>query len=284
MVIDATLDDSGSLTYGEVTVPGSEGGEEILVSTYVCHPSLANDNVSGIVVAAGLARWLQPGVLRRDVRVVFSPSGIGTLAWLAANESRLDRIVGGVVVACVGDAGSLSYKRSRRSDTVIDRAAALVVRSRGGSVREFVPWGTDERQFCSPGFDLPVGVLNRTPNGSYDAYHTSDDNLDLISGHQLEDSLRALSEIVHAVDANRQPVRVDGRGEPQLSRHAIDAAMTGLLLHGSDKRKEVMFWLLNLADGVHDLLDVAERTEVPLNLVADTADALEAAGLLRSSR
>lgn len=284
VVIDSTFDESGSLTYGEVLVPGSEGGAEILVSTYVCHPSLANDNVSGIVVAAGLAHHLQPGALRHDVRIIFTPSGVGALAWLAANESDLDRIVGGLVVACVGDAGPLSYKRSRRGGTVVDRAATLVTNKRGGSVRDFVPWGTDERQFCSPGFDLPMGVLNRTPNGMYDAYHTSDDDLDLISGPQLAEALDALSEIIYAIDANRRPCRIEGRGEPQLSRHAIEAAMTGDLLHGADRRKEVMFWLLNLADGAHDLLEVAERTDVPISVVADVAGVLEDAGLLQSGR
>jgi aminopeptidase-like protein len=282
VLVDSTLDDNGSLTYGEARIPGSDGAAEILVSTYVCHPSLANDNVAGIVVAAGLGRRLEPGRLRHDVRIVFTPSGVGTLCFLHRNEGLLDRIQAGLVVACAGDPGPLSYKRSRRGSADVDRAAALVVRRRGGSVREFVPWGTDERQYCSPGFDLPVGVLNRTPNGGYDAYHTSDDDLDLISAESLADSLDALEEIVRAVDANRRPVRIDGRGEPQLSRHAIEGAMTGDLLAGADARKEALFWTLNLADGRHDLLDVAERTDVPFAVVDETASALERAGLVRS--
>jgi aminopeptidase-like protein len=283
VVIDSTLDEAGSLTFGEARVAGTAGDRDLLVSTYVCHPSLANDNVAGIVVAAALARWLEPGALEHDVRVVFSPSGVGTLAWLARNEERLDRIDGGLVVACAGDNGPPTYKRSRRGEEAVDRAAALTVRSRGGSVREFVPWGTDERQFCSPGFDLPVGVLTRTPNGLYDAYHTSDDDLSVISAANLLDTLEGLVEILTSIDRNRVLVRTDGRGEPQLSRHAVDATMTAGLLVGADKEREALFWTLNLADGRHDLLTIAARAGVPFAAVDRIARSLEASGLLREA-
>ncbi len=279
--IDATLDDRGSLTYGEVFVPG-RGTDEILISTYICHPATANDNVAGNVVAAALARSLRPNVLTHGVRFVFAPSGIGTLAWLQQNEGQLDRIKAGLVIACAGDDGPLSYKRSRRGDTIVDRAAAHVLSHRPGSTtRDFVPWGTDERQFCSPGFDLPVGVLTRTPNGLYDAYHTSADDLDFISAPRLADTLSALAEIVDVIDGNGRLVRTEPRGEPQLSRHGIDAAMSGALLAGRDGGHQALFWLLNLADGRHDVLDVAERAGIPFAAVEQAARDLTEAGILR---
>jgi aminopeptidase-like protein len=276
--IDVTLDPAGSLTYGEHVIPGSAGDREILVSTYICHPALANDNAAGIAVAAGLARALAPRQLRSDVRLLFAPSGIGALSWLSRNEARLGRIHAGLVVACAGDRGSLTYKQSRRGNAAIDRAAAQVL---DATIRPFEPWGTDERQFCSPGFDLPVGVLNRTPNGLYPEYHTSADNLDVIAPDQLEGSLAALVEIIETVDANDVFVRTDPHGEPQLSRHALDGTMTGSLLSGGDEEKQALFWTLNLADGRHDLLAIAERAGLPFAVVSRTAEALEQAGLIR---
>ena len=280
--IDSTLDAGGSLTYGDHLIPGRGGCGEILISTYVCHPALANDNAAGIAVVAGLARSLAPGQLRSDVRFVFSPSGVGTLAWLQRHHGRLANIRAGLVVACAGDAGPLAYKQSRRGDAMIDRAAAQVLAGRqGATLRGFVPWGTDERQFCSPGFDLPIGVLTRTPNGLYPEYHTSADNLDLIAPEHLADTLAALLEIVESVDANDVFLRTEPHGEPQLSRHALEGTMTGSLLTGGDREKQALFWLLNLADGDHDLLAVAERAGVPFEFVRRTADNLEQAGLLR---
>jgi len=282
VVIESTLDDSGSLTYAEAVVPG-RSDDEFLVSTYVCHPSLANDNVAGIVVAAGLASSLAAQELRHTVRVLFAPSGIGTLAWLQRNEPHLARIRAGLVVACAGDAGPLNYKRSRRSDALVDRAAAHVLRRRPGSqLRDFVPWGTDERQFGSPGFDLPVGTLTRTPNGMYDGYHTSRDDLELLSVDALDDTLDALIEVVRTVDEAVTFARTEPHGEPQLSRHGIDGRMTASLLAGASDGN-ALFWLLNLADGTRDLLEIADRAQVPLLELAALASALEEKGILRRS-
>jgi aminopeptidase-like protein len=276
--IDSTLDDTGSLTYGEATIPG-RGEDELVISSYVCHPSLANDNVAGVVVAAALAETLKPRELRHTVRIVFAPSGIGTLAWLQRNESRLPRIRGGLVVACAGDPGSLSYKRSRRGDSLVDRAAEHVLGRRDGALRDFVPWGTDERQFNSPGFDLPVGTLTRTPNGEYEGYHTSRDNLSLITPEALEDTLDALVEIVRTIDGAATFTRTEPHGEPQLSRHGIDGRMTSAMLAGADSGN-ALFWLLNLADGTRDLLEIADRAGVPMLELAPLAAVLEKKGIL----
>jgi aminopeptidase-like protein len=281
VLIDSTLDEAGSLTYGEAVVPG-RSDDVFLLSTYVCHPALANE-ISGIAVAAGLVDSFAPGELRHTIRVVFAPTVIGTLAWLQRNEQVLPQVRAGLVVACAGDPGPLTYKRSRRGDTVVDSAAAHVLRGRPGSrVREFVPWGTDERQFCSPGFDLPVGALTRTPNGEYDGYHTSRDDLDLITPEALADTLVALVEIVRTVDEAVVYERTEPRGEPHLSRHGIDGRMTAALLGGADARS-ALFWLLNLADGTHDLLEIAEHAGVPVDELAALASSLEEKGLLRRS-
>ena len=275
--IDSTVDEGGSLSYGEHLIRGSEGERELVLSTYICHPSLANDNVASMVVAAAVARALPPGTLRHDVRLVFAPSGIGTLAWLAANEPQLDRIAGGLVLACLGDDGPLQYKRTRRGDAAIDRAATLLL---AGRIRPFTPWGTDERQFNSPGFDLPFGVLTRTPNGAYPEYHTSADDLSLISGTSLAGSLEILLELLRVLDANLVLRRAEPRGEPQLSRHAIDGRMTPALLDGRDVAREALLWVMNLADGETDLLAIAERGNVPYPAVTDAARVLLDAGIL----
>lgn len=280
--IDSTLDERGSLSYGEHLIRGSEGDREIVLSAYICHPSLANDNVAGMVVAAAVARALPRGTLRHDVRLLFAPAGIGALAWLNANESRLDRIAGGLVLACLGDGGPLHYKQTRRGDAAIDHAAAAVLAGRTGSaIRPFVPWGTDERQFGSPGFDLPFGVLTRTPNGLYDEYHTSADDLSLISGEALADSLGALVELLRVLDGSLVLRRVEPRGEPQLSRHGVEGRMTPALLEGRDVSREALLWVMNLADGETDLLAIAERGNLPYAAVTEAAQVLLDAGIVR---
>jgi aminopeptidase-like protein len=280
--IDSSLDEHGSLTYAETVVPGRAGGGEILVVTHVCHPNLANDGVAGIVVLAGLVRSLEPGTLRNDVRFLFAPTGVGVLSWLHRNEASVGRVIAGIVLSCAGDAGPLTYKRSRHGDAAVDRAAASVLAGRDGArIEPFVPWGGDERQFSSPGFDLPVGALSRTPHGLYPEYHTSADDLSLISPRDLEDSLAALREIVEVADANLTFTRTEPHGEPQLSRHGLSGAMTPSLLAGGEEERRALFWVLNLADGHHDLLAIAARAQIPFRTVRGVAEALEEAGLVR---
>ena len=155
--------------------------DEVLISCHICHPSLANDNLSGMALAAYLARHLSSRPRRYSYRFLFIPGTIGSITWLARNEEQASRIRHGLVVTGVGDPGPFTYKRSRRGDAEIDRAAAHVLRHAGGpyTIRDFSPYGYDERQFCSPGFNLPVGCLMRTPHGEYPEYHTSADDLTL---------------------------------------------------------------------------------------------------------
>ena len=277
--IDARLED-GHLTYAEALLPG-ESEEEVLLSTYVCHPSLANDNVSGIALLAALGAHLVERRLHRTHRLLFSPGTLGPLAWLSRNLERLDRIRAGMVVACVGDPGPLRYKRSRAGDAAVDRAAAYVLRGRAGSiVDDFVPWGGDERQFCSPGFDLPVGALTRTPHGLFPEYHSSADDLDLITAESLGDSLAATLEILDVLEADRSYVSRNPYGEPQLGRRGLYREVSSGAPREEESFQRAILWVLNLADGGHSLLDVAERADLPFGVVADAAAALLDADLL----
>jgi aminopeptidase-like protein len=176
--VDSTLE-PGHLTYGESVIDG-ETKEEILLSCHVCHPSLCNDNLSGVALLAFLAKHLQPLSLRYTYRFLFIPGTIGSIAWLCLNEEKTERIKHGLVAACVGDSGASTYKKSRRGNAEIDQAVAHVLKTSGKEYQivDFFPYGYDERQYCSPGFNLPVGCLMRTPHGKYPEYHTSADNLE----------------------------------------------------------------------------------------------------------
>jgi aminopeptidase-like protein len=276
--VDTTLAD-GHLTYGEHLVEG-ETAEEVLVSCHVCHPSLANDNLSGIAVATRLARRLAEGRPRYSYRFLFAPGTIGSITWLAGNEDRVGRIRHGLVLACVGDPGGFTYKRSRRGDAEIDRVVAHVLGRSGRPHRvvDFTPYGYDERQFCSPGFDLPVGCLSRTPYAAYPEYHTSADDLELVGPTQLQGSLELCWEVVQVLEANRRYQNLRPKGEPQLGRRGLYGQIGGR--SDTEERQLAMLWVLNQSDGGHSLLDVAERSGVPLALLAEVAATLEEAGLL----
>jgi aminopeptidase-like protein len=282
--IDATLED-GALTYGECFLPATTGAGtagEVLFSAHVCHPSLANDNLSGLAVCMALAETLQARPLRRyGYRFVFAPGTIGAIAWLAKNAGARARIAAGLVAANLGDAGAFHYKRSRRGTAEIDRAAAVVLRDRGGehAIEDFVPFGYDERQYGSPGVDLPVGVLTRTPWGRYPEYHTSADNLSFISADRLAESLEVYLQVVDVLEGNRVYVNLSPVGEPQLGRRGLYGSLGGAT-DGRD-RELALLWVLNQSDGRHSLLDIAERSRVAFGRLRQAADALLETSLLR---
>jgi aminopeptidase-like protein len=282
VVIDARLE-PGHLSYGEVALEG-ESEEEILVSTYVCHPSLANDNLSGIVVATLLAQQLaaQP-VRRHSYRFLFAPGTIGSLAWLERNGERLERIRHGLTVACVGDDGPLVYKRSRRGDADVDRAAAVTLRDLGTPyrIRDFEPWGGDERQFCSPGVDLPLGALSRTAHAEYPGNHTSADSPDRINPGALGRSIRACLALLDALETNRTYVNLAPVGEPQLGRRGLYRSAGGAVAAPADER--AMLWVLNQSDGTQTLIDIADRSGLPYASILRAAQRLEQVNLLRES-
>jgi aminopeptidase-like protein len=277
--IDATLE-NGHLTYGELMLEGETDGE-VLVSTHVCHPSLANDNLSGMVVATALADRLAMARRRLSYRFLFVPGTIGPITWLAHNEERLGHVRAGLVLTLLGGPGRFVYKRSRRGDTPADRAAAYVLGD-GGELRDFEPIGYDERQYCSPGFDLPVGRLTRTPHGEFPEYHTSADDLSLLGSEQLEEALDTVEAIVNVLDRDATYVNLSPKGEPQLGRRGLFASLGGAT--DGREREHALLWVLSLSDGRHSLLDVAERSGLPFAAVRSAADALLEHGLLAEAR
>ncbi len=275
VVIDATLE-PGHLTYAEYVLPGA-AEDEVLFSTYIDHPSLCNDNLSGVVLAAALAKALAGRTLRHTYRFVFSPATLGPLCWLAANEDRLGGIRAGLVASCVGDPGDMTYKRSRRGDALVDRAVEHVLRHSGApfELRDFSPLGGDERQFCSPGFDLPVGALSRSPADEFPGYHSSADDLELVRPEFLADSLATYLAVVDVLEGNETYLNVNPKGEPQLGRRGLYRTVGG----GSFSEAPLL-WVLNLCDGRHDLLAVAERSGIPFMDIRAAADSLLEQGLL----
>jgi aminopeptidase-like protein len=276
--IDTTLTE-GSLTYGELVVPGEEEAE-VLVSTHCCHPSLANDNCAGMATVATLARMLSGLRPRYTYRFLFVPGTIGAITWLAQNESRARRVAHGLVAACVGDKGRLTYKRSRQGTAFVDRAAVHVLQQSGQDfeVRDFTPYGYDERQYCSPGFNLAVGSLTRTPYGEYPEYHTSADNLSLVQPDKVVDTLRRYLEVFEVLEGNRTYTNLLPKCEPQLGKRGLYASVGGE--SHTQARQMAMLWVLNQSDGTHSLLDIAERAKLPFFEVRRAARALLGAGLL----
>lgn len=281
--IDSTLED-GHLTYGEFYLPG-ENGDEVLLSCHVCHPSLCNDNLSGISVAVFLARWLSTLAARRfSYRFLFIPGTIGSITWLARNQGRLGAIRHGLVLTGLGGPGDLTYKRSRSGAAEIDRAAANVLKhsGEGCQVRDFIPYGYDERQYCSPGINLSVGCLSRTPYGEYPEYHTSADDLDFVEPGQLEDSYRACQAVLNVLEGNVTYLNRNPMCEPQLGRRGLYGSMGGA---GEGRVQEMaLLWVLNLSDGAHSLLDIAERSYLSFESIRKAAALLQQKGLLERMR
>ncbi len=277
--IDSTLAD-GSLTYGECFLPGASE-LEVLVSCHVCHPSLCNDNLSGIAVCTFLALELSRLQLRYSYRFLFIPGTIGSITWLARNEATAGRIAHGLVAANLGDPGRFHYKKSRRGSAEIDRAVLAVLRGEEHGIQEFIPFGYDERQFCSPGFNLPVGSLTRTPYGRYPEYHTSADNLDFVQPEALAGSLRMYLAVMDALEGNGRYRNLNPKCEPQLGRRGLYRT-----IGGDEKGRErelALLWVLNLSDGGNTLLEIADRAGMSFTAIREAADALLEAGLLEEA-
>lgn len=301
--IDAKFDD-GDLVYGEYAIAGA-GREEVLVSTHICHPSMANDNTAAMVLAAVLAAQLGDQAPRRlGYRFLFLPATIGAIAWLHGNRQRLDRIVGGLVLSTIGDAGPFTYKRSRRGQSRIDLAAPAVLERLGKpySVRPFTPLGYDQRQFCSPGFNLPIGGLMRTPYGEYAQYHTSGDDISLLSAASLVESLEVSAtilvsdELSHGTSYQQPPAGCDGSTaptggraegpmfinlhpccEPPLGKHDLYQPY-GQAEHPDFQ--QAVLWMLNYSDGQHDVQQISELAGIEPALLIEAASRLVDVGLL----
>ena len=281
MCIDSTLE-AGHLTYGEFRIQGATE-EEVLISCHSCHPALCNDNLSGMVVAAKLAQQLTGFPLRYSYRFLWIPGTIGAITWLALNEAALPKIRHGLVLSCVGDPGRFNYKRSRQGNAEIDRVVEHVLRHWGDdfAVSDFSPYGYDERQYCSPGINLPVGCFMRTPNGKYPEYHTSVDDLSLVKQEALAGSLHRLLCIVGTLEKNHFYLNLNPKCEPQLGRRGLYRLMGGT---SSSELEEAILWVLNQSDGTHSLLDIAERSKLGFERISEAADALLQNGLLRKTK
>ncbi|MBO1325500.1 DUF4910 domain-containing protein [Acetobacter sp. TBRC 12305] len=278
----------GVLSYGEVRIPGKQA-DEVLFSVHCCHPSLANDNLSSIAIAIELVRALQAGPARRlSYRFVFIPGTIGAITWLAINRNTVDRIRHGLVLSCLGDEAPPTYKQSRQGDAPVDRYAAyLLSRWPGAQIVPFEPYGYDERQYCSPGFNLPVGCLMRSRNGTFAQYHTSADNLDFITPAALAGSYRMIANMIAMMEADTTLTSLNPFCEPQLGRRGLYKVIGGTNTTEAEPGHAIdqmtLLWVLNLADGTHSLLDIADRSGKPFGAVMAATHALSKAGLVRAN-
>ena len=274
--IDSSLTD-GFLTYGEVVLSG-ETDREVLISAHICHPSLCNDNLSGIVVATMLAKSLAEQRRRYTYRFLFAPATIGAITWLAGNAAGAQRIAHGLVLASLGDGAGFTYKRSRRGNSEIDRVVehALKMSSATHRIEDFTPYGYDERQFCSPGFNLAVGCISRSMYGRIPEYHTSADNLDFVKPEQLAGALDLCREVVSILESNRTYCNRRPYAEPRLDKHGLYRSSGG----NFEQEDRARLWVLNFSDGSHSVLDIAERSGLPFRIISGAADSLRDCGLL----
>lgn len=280
-VIDSRLA-PGRMDWGELVLPGRETAE-VLLSTYICHPSMANNELSGPVVAAALAQRLGERPDRRyTIRILFLPETIGAILYLSRNLEAMKReTVAGFVLTCMGDERAYSFVESRLGDTLADRAALHVLsRHHPEFLRySYLERGSDERQYCSPGVDLPVASVMRSKYHVYPEYHTSQDDMSLISPAGLEGSLETMTRILDAIEANRV-YRTAVPCEPQLGRRGLYPAL------GTPDTPRITATMRNLiayADGAHDLLAIAERIGADILECANLAESLVEAGVLERS-
>jgi aminopeptidase-like protein len=277
--IDSSLED-GSLTYAECFVPG-ELSDEVLIFTHTCHPSLCNDNLSGISLSVFLIRYLMQQKCRYSYRFVFAPTTIGSIVWLAQNETNVHKIKHGLVCTLVGDTRNFTYKRSRRHNTEIDQVVEHVLQSRGKEYKiiDFFPFGYDERQFCSPGLNLPVGCLTRATYGQYPEYHTSADNLEFVNASSLVESLELFQEILFVLESNKKYINQSPKGEAQLGKRGL-YSMIGANSQNMDSQLALL-WILNASDGEQSLLDIAYKSKMKFADIKHAADRLLATDLLK---
>jgi aminopeptidase-like protein len=237
-----------------------------------------------MALATFLAKTLGPLPRRYAYRFLFIPGTIGSITWLALNEARVRRIKHGLVVACVGDPGRPTYKKSRQGEAEIDKAVAHILKHGGQEyeVVDFSPYGYDERQYCSPGFNLAVGSLTRSRHGRYPEYHTSADDLELVRPECLTDSFNLYLAVMDVLEGNRRYRNTNPKCEPQLGKRGLYSAFGGH--KDADRYELAMLWVLNLSDGDHTLLEIADRSDLSFSLVSEVAETLLTHGLLEEAQ
>ena len=273
-VIDSEHID-GSLTYSEAVFPGTSG-KEVLFSTYVCHPSMCNDNLSSVAVMTKLANYMSKKKnLKHTYRFVFLPETIGAITWLSKNQKRLAKICAGVNLTCTGNRGPLTFKKSRQEESLSDHAMERSLDDMGLDYNKtsFSPVGSDERQYCSPGINLPVVTLMRTPPGEFEEYHTSADDLSAISSESLDEVYEACLGYIEILEKNYVYVNMYSKGEPQLGKRGLYRKVGG---QRSNKVSQTAIkWVLNYSDGKHDLLDISSKSGIRIRELIEAANALE---------
>lgn len=276
--IDSTLE-NGHLTYGELKIRG-ESEEEVLLSCYVCHPSLCNDNLSGVSLLTFLAKKMSKMKLRYSYRFLFIPETIGAISWLSLNEKNISKIKHGLVATCVGDSGNSTYKKTREGNAEIDKIVEKVLIESGKpfKILDFWPSGSDERQFSSPGFNLKVGSLMRTVYDKFPEYHTSADNLDFVKAECLEDSFNKYLKTIYILEHNMTYKSLNPKCEPQLGKRGLYNIIGGKKHEGVDKM--AIMWVLNLSDGKNSLLEISYRSKIDFIKIKNAADALYKNNLL----
>ena len=279
--IDSDLNPKGSLTYGEAILKGNSD-KEVLFSTYICHPSMANNELSGPLVTSFIYKALKEmGNLKYTYRFLFVPETIGSIMYLSKNGAHMkDKLIAGYTVTCIGDPGNFTYKRSRIGNSLGDRAAELVLKQTENkyTIKDFFPSGSDERQYCSPGFNLPVGSLMRTMYGLYKEYHTSADNKSFISFDAMQGSIDKYLEIVKLIELNEFYINSMPYCEPQLGKRGLYPTL------GSQKNQakfvEALLWFLNYSDGSHDLIEIIDKSGLHYAEFFDIISKCREAGLI----
>ena len=277
--IDSTLE-NGSLTYSEYFLKGKTSNE-VIISCYTCHPSLCNDNLSGVVLTTLLAKYVSNLQLNYSYRFLFIPETIGAIAWLHSNQNIISNIKHGLVVTCVGDSGISSYKKTRMGDAEIDKVVQNMLKNSNNDyeIINFFPSGSDERQFSSPGFNLPFGSLMRTIYGKFPEYHTSADNLEFMNKKSLIDSFLKYITVIFILENNHSYINLNPKCEPQLGKRGLYKKIGGQ--KGFDELKQSISWVLNLSDGDHSLLDISNMSDIKFDLIKDAADVLIQNNLLK---
>ncbi|MGO3182950.1 MAG: DUF4910 domain-containing protein [Aequorivita sp.] len=281
--IDSSLDKNGSMTVGEAVIEG-KSKQEVLFSTYICHPSMANNELSGPLVMALIYSELRKQKnLKYTYRFLFAPETIGALYNLSVYGTHWKKnLKAGYVVNCVGDPGNFTYKKSRIGNSLADRTAAIVLKQTEADyeIIDFAPLGSDERQYCSPGFNLPVGSLMRTKHSTYPEYHTSADNKDFISFGAMQETVLKYLEMIQVLEWNSHYLNTLPYGEPQLGKRGLYPTLSK---KGERAFVDAMMWVLNLSDGEYDLIAISERSKIPIKELIPVVEILLKKKILQAS-